>query len=1296
MSRKSWIHKLSFNLVRRIGRRLALISAISLLLVVGMRESGATVGSQPAQTQDQDVLAAQVSLMRKMKEGEALRALGMPESLRLAAQKYEETLPLWRRIGDRRGEALTLASIGSVYQSLGERQKAIDFYARGLPLFRAVGASEEEARTLYEIGSLYQSLGENQKTLEFYKQLPPLYRAAGDRAGEGRMLYEIGNVYLSLGEKQKAVDSYAQALPIARAIGNRQAEAKILAAAGLAYKSLGKWRKAIDFYNQALPLARALGDRSGEAAISLDLGYSYDSLGEAPKALEFYNQALPLFRAVGDRRGEATALTDIGSVYNSLGEKQKALDIYNQALTIHRETGDRDGEAATIYSIGHYYNSLGEYKKALDFYNQALTLFRAVGDRRGEATTLTGVGSVYYSLGEKRKALDIYNQALTIHRETGDRRVEAATLGSIGVVYRSLGESQKALDFCNQALTLSRATGNRREEAAALGNIGLIYDSLGEYQKALDIYNQALTIHRETGDRSGEAATLNSVGYHYDSLGERQKALDFYNQAMTLSRAIGDRRVEAATLNNFGDLYRSLGEKRKAVDFYLQALTLSRAIGNRSGEAAALNNFGFVYDSLGEKQKALDFYNQALSLYRSVGDRDGEATTLGNIGAIYHALGEKQKALDFYNQALPIRRAIGDRRGEGITLNNIGDLYRLLGEYQKALDLYNRALTFHRAIGARDGEAVILTNIAVTKRDLGNFDESRSHVESALKIIESIRAEVVSKDLRASYLATAQSPYEFYINLLMRMRSREPAKGHDAEALQASERYHARSLIESLTEARVDIRRGADPKLLAQERSLQQRLNAKAEEALRVSASGADDTQLEARRQEIDALTIELQQVQTQIRQTSPRYLALTQPQPLTLAEIQRQALDADTLLLEYSLGEERSYLWAVTPATINSYELPRRDEIEAAAQRVYELLSKAHSQRAQAARPGVSASKKAGEEYLAAATSLSRILLGPVATQLGKKRLLIVADGMLHYIPFGALPDPNNLKESGGIWQPLLVDHEIVNMPSASTIAVLRSELAGRKPAAKTMAVLADPVFSRDDERVKRGPGSAEQRDAQRDPLDESRARILVQIGGGAPDDLRIKRLPFTRQEAEAIMALAPAGAGIKALDFEASRATATSNQLSQYRYLHFATHGLADSERPELSAIVLSLYDEQGRPQDGFLRAHEVYNLDLPAELVTLSACETGLGKLTRGEGLVSLTRGFMYAGAARVVVSLWSVSDRATAELMTKFYRRILAGGERPAAALRAAQVEMWRDKRWEAPYYWAAFTLQGEWR
>jgi CHAT domain-containing protein/Tfp pilus assembly protein PilF len=986
---------------------------------------------------------------------------------------------------------------------------------------------------------------------------------------------------------------------------------------------------------------------------------------------------------------EGEALQDQGTA-ESL---RLAVRKYEEALSLWRAIGDRRSEAITLNNIGLVYYSLGDNQKALGFHTEALPLRRAVGDRNGEATTLNNIGLVHYSLGDNRKALDFFTRALPLLRATGDRRVEAITLNNIGEVYRALGENQKSLGFYNQALPLRRAAGDRNGEATTLNNIGLVHYSLGDNQKAIDHYNQALSLLRAGGDRNREAKTLDNIGLVYFSLGARQKALDYYNQALPLLRAGGDRGGEATSLNNIGSVYSSLGENRKALDFYTQALRLYRAVGDSRGEGVTLNNIGAAHNSLGEKEEALDFYNQALPLSRAGGDRSREAATLTNIGVVLDSLGEWQKAHYFYTQALRIRREVGDRSGEAVTLNNIGLVHYSLGGNQKALEFFIQALPLSRAAGARSIEAATLGNIAYAERALGHFNESRSYMESALKIIESIRAGVISKELRASYFSTAQDYYEFYVDLLMEIHSQEPTGGHDAAALQASERARARSLIESLTEARADIRRGVDPKLLAQERSLQRRLNAKAEEALKLGANRAGETRLAARNREMDALTVELQQVQTQIRQTSPRYAALTQPQPLTLAKIQQQTLDADTLMLEYSLGDERSFLWAVTPTSVNSYELPKREMIEAAARRVYELLSDMSGLKGQTAPPIDVRLKEAGGQYLAEAARLSRTLFGPVAGQLGKKRLVIVADGMLHYIPFGALPDPNRFEGSDGNWQPLLVEHEIVNLPSASTLAVLRRELAGRKPAARILAMLADPVFSKDDERIRPGGRRAA---PQTDSLNESKNRILVETAGAEPGELRIRRLPFTRLEAEQILPLAPEGAGMKALDFEASRATAMSEQLSQYRYVHFATHGLADSERPELSTIVLSLYDERGRPQDGFLRAHEVYNLNLPAEMVTLSACETGLGKLTRGEGLVSLTRGFMYAGAARVVVSLWNVNDRATAELMTKFYRRVLVEGERPAAALRAAQAEMWRDKRWGAPYYWAAFTLQGEWR
>ncbi|HEY7912881.1 MAG TPA: CHAT domain-containing protein, partial [Blastocatellia bacterium] len=319
---------------------------------------------------------------------------------------------------------------------------------------------------------------------------------------------------------------------------------------------------------------------------------------------------------------------------------------------------------------------------------------------------------------------------------------------------------------------------------------------------------------------------------------------------------------------------------------------------------------------------------------------------------------------------------------------------------------------------------------------------------------------------------------------------------------------------------------------------------------------------------------------------------------------------------------------------------------------------------------------------------------LAPVAQQLGNKRLVIVADGALQYVPFAMLPDPTLGKN-----QPLIVSHEVVSLPSASALAIQRAELQGRKPAPKMLAVIADPVFDRTDARLTR---PATETDDKGQALTLNDARSIEHLAEKSDDKagttrrMVIPRLPFTRQEASRLLALTPKDSSFGAIDFQANRKTVLKGELSQYRYVHFATHGLLDSERPGLSSLVLSMVDEKGQQQDGFLRANDIYNLKLPAELVVLSACQTGLGKEIKGEGLVGLTRGFMYAGAARVVVSLWNVNDRATAELMTKFYEKMLKRGERPAAALRAAQVEMWRQRQWQSPYYWAAFTLQGEWR
>jgi CHAT domain-containing protein len=532
--------------------------------------------------------------------------------------------------------------------------------------------------------------------------------------------------------------------------------------------------------------------------------------------------------------------------------------------------------------------------------------------------------------------------------------------------------------------------------------------------------------------------------------------------------------------------------------------------------------------------------------------------------------------------------------------------------------------------------------------------------------------------MRASYLASVQDFYKLHIDLLLRLHRRQPSGGYDVAALKASEQARARSLIDMLAEASADIRQGVDPDLLARERSLQQMLNAEADRQMRLFAGKHTEESVGAVRRKIDDLLTQLLAIEAELKAHSPRYAALTQPAPLGLTEIQTAVTDNETLLLEYSLGEERSYLWAVTATSFSSYELSPRARIEAAARRCYELLTARNRfvkfETAEEKRERV---RQADAEYPNAAAALSEMLLGPVAAQLGRKRLLVVPDGALEYLPFAALAIPHE-KSS---FVPLMVEHEVTSIPSASTLAVLRQELQGRAPAEKVVAVFADPVFDKADERfgdVSRNAGEHH-----------------VQEPKSSDEIAALPRLPYTRQEAEAILALAPSTGRKAALGFDANRTAAMSEDLSKYRIIHFATHSFLDSMHPELSSIALSMLDHQGRPQNGFLRAHEVFNLKLGAELVVLSGCRTGLGKEVKGEGLYGMTRGFMYAGSKRVLVSLWDVQDQATARLMSDFYRGLL-GPKRPhaAAALRAAQIAIWRDGRWQAPYYWAGFVLQGE--
>ncbi len=883
---------------------------------------------------------------------------------------------------------------------------------------------------------------------------------------------------------------------------------------------------------------------------------------------------------------------------------------------------------------------------------------------------------------ENEKALAALRRALDLWRQIGDGGAEAVTLHWLGRVQTDLNLFDEAAGSLGRALELQRALGERAREADALHRLGVVDGDRGNYGEALEWLRQALAIYEKLEDREPAAFTLMHFGYLYNQRTEPQAALDHYRRALELLRALELRKWQANVLNNIGGTLNRLGELDEAREYFEEALPISRELGDRARVFALLNNIGWGLKAQGEPGKSLPYLEEALGIAEELGNDWYRSSALDNIGRAHLDLGQPRETLRFSRTALELSRGLGDPRGQAVRLNTLGMAQHAFGELAAAAARFEDALAISREIGNRKNELVALHGLARVHRSSGDLEAAQERVETAIEVVEDVRASVGSPALRASYLASRRTSYELLVDLLVERARQRPERRSEllGAALGAHERARARSMLESLSEALADIRSGGDPELRAREHRLRETIN-RIERRRQRLAVGAGGEELETARRELRKLLAEHQDVRRQIRLGDPRFAALTQPQTLRLGDIQRQVLDDESLLLEYALGDERSHLFAVTANRIEAFELPARAELEGTAQRFYELVT---------VDPDWPDAEPA--ELRRTAKALSESLLGPLSDRLAGQRLLVVAEGALQYIPFVALPVPGDSED-----RPLVLDHEIVSLPSASVLAVLRRQVSGRSPAPRTLAVLADPVFMPADVRLAQAgdpdPGPAT-------PTASPPSRDAVLHSARDAGLAEFQRLWGSRLEAEAIAELAPPAERFVALGFAASRETATSPAMGQYRILHFATHGLLHDRNPELSGLVLSLYDRHGAPRDGFLRLHDIYNLELNADLVVLSACQTALGKSIRGEGLIGLTRGFMYAGARRVVASLWRVDDRATPELMRLFYRALLQRKLAPAAALRAAQSEMLGDRAdregWREPYYWAAFVLQGEWR
>jgi len=968
---------------------------------------------------------------------------------------------------------------------------------------------------------------------------------------------------------------------------------------------------------------------------------------------------------------------------------------YAEAARLSEVAGEFNQAAQVMCEMGDVYFTVSQYPEALSQYNKALSL-SSRGDRLSRLAALYGIGYINVSqynnqdaLRYAQEMLDLIESANPAEQNSREyRHARAEALHINGEAQYNFGELQRAIKTFETALSLFTDIGDRSGQALALLNLGYSYSDSGNPHLAFDYYQRSLTLWQSIDDGRGIALAQTALGGAYSSLGEEQLALNLHKQAVEHFRAIGNKQGEAMALNGVGTVYQDLNQYQDAFDKYFEALRIYESIGNRGSAALNKYSLGKMLYLQSQIEPALTYYREALYVGRDVKDKVVQAHALKGLGTIYFTRGDTKAAIKYFEEAVQIYRSNGNRRSEAFVLNDIGHIYNAAGDVTKALASYAEALPIMQQISEGRGEALTLFNTAKAEFGRGNLSAALALIEKSIGISESLRTKIKNSRLRTSFFASVYQQYQLYIDVLMQLHTQQPDKGFNTKALVASERARARSLLDSLFEERMAPGKGLTNDLFAKEQELLQTLDEKAEYQTRLLAGQHTEAEADQIAREIRNLTIEVDDIRSKLRKQSPRLATLTQPDQLSADDIRAVINDNDTALLEFTLGDERSYLWVVDKDGVSSYELPARTTIEAFARNCYQLLTARQLTSTESPRDE-NKLKELDAEYWAQAAALSTMVLGPAKDKLNSNRLLIVSDGFLRYIPFEALPMPNQASAAG--LDPLFLNHEIVGLPSALILKALRNERPGVEKPMKTIAVIADPVFEKEDPRV---IGVRAENTSSTQEGDEAYLASAMRDFDGEDGKSIISRLPATLLEVQAIRATTPQDEMMVASGFAATKERIAKDELKNYRVVHFATHGLLNNESPELSGIVLSLVDEHGNKQPGFLRLNDIYGMTLSADLVVLSACRTGLGRNIQGEGVVGLTSGFMYAGAKSVIASLWKVDDEATAELMGHFYTALFKDRLTPAAALNEAKRQMWKQPRWRAPFYWAAFTLQGE--
>ena len=993
-------------------------------------------------------------------------------------------------------------------------------------------------------------------------------------------------------------------------------------------------------------------------------------------------------RATNDRAAEILLEADKRAESGLTEDLREALRGYDEACKAWKEVGDRRQYAITLLHYGRALRDLYDDGRSKASLNESLKIATEIGDDDTKAEALLLLSMLHMRAGDLKTAVDLSATGYFLAQNRKNQTLQSLAAVYLAEIFFNSGDMQKATDYAQVSLAISRQTGEKKNVSRALLALGYISTAIKDNQNAVRFLGESASMAREIGYVPGIVDSQTMLGHQYSSVGEKQRALEIYLAVQPDAERLRDPERLARLYAGLDFVNEELGDLDQSIEYCRRSIKLYRDAHYAVGEFQRYARLGKLLFQKGDYDDALENYSKALTFFRQSGMKNFVYYALSDIGEVYEARNgiADGKALDYYTQARQLMKAEEDPREYSYLLNKLGGINERTKGPLAALVFYKEALGLNQKTNDLFGEAGTQFNIARAQRSLNHLMEARSAIEAALQINERIRTEVGMSDLRASYFATVNQPFEFYIDLLM---TNDTSPSNLSKALEISDRKRSRTLLDEIVANNLGTSKSIDQTLTERERNLKERINSARSEYAKRRLEPGSRVAINAAADELLKLSREYEQLRAVISSSSNQVTRYAQPSALTAPEMLSVVAEGDTILLEYSLADESSYLFVLTKDGIRTHKLPKRSLIE---NEIREMNRSIGLMTPDSTRD----KQQITEGQLSFQVSLQRLsslLLSPVTEQLAQvKKVVIVPDGALQYVPFNALPLS---RLNGGIadsFNPLIATHEVSFVPSISVLVALRRRATELSPPAMKIAIIADPVFELDDERLRVSTGqlTAQTRKHSKGVL-LSRALRDMNLDG---NNHYLPRLLATQFEARNILSLVEPERSLVALNFEASRQLFLGERLKDYSILHLATHGFVDNEHPELSGVVLSLYDQQGRPQNGFVQLRDIYDMKLNAEMVVLSACQTALGKNVKGEGITGLTRAFMFAGSRRVVASLWKIDDSATAELMTSFYRHLLKEKLTTSAALRAAQIEISKERRWREPFYWAGFFISGD--